>query len=403
MRSVTALRLMLVSLLIALQSLDLSSSYEWLIRTPLWVMPSVAMNALLALTGFTIAQAADRNGPGVVLRRTAWQCAPALVLVIILTALVVGPMVTAQRRMVYFSDPQVWTYLLNVFGYPETSLPGVFLDNNVVGTVNDVTWVIPVSCFAALLILFAARRANYGSLVLAGVGFLAFSFAALLQSDVAPSRLSVLLSWLAGGRLLNGFTAFLVGALAYRERAKLIVDVRLAAVLALGGLLLGFLGDRSVLESPLAGTAISIATAYVVLVLGSLRLPLRHAVGVEPLLWRVFLVAYPVQQLWIAKGPAPQGVALNLLLSVPVILSGAAMLWFGLELPLLRRFAPDILMNNPAVPIPTPSMRRRQALNPLALFRAALPQIVAAFFIVLTTLALIAMAVFAMQRDSGGV
>lgn len=403
LRSVTTLRLTFVGLLVVLQSFDLSSSFEWLTRTPLWIMPGVAMNGLLALAGFAIARSADREGPGKVLRQAAWQFVPALILVIVLTALVAGPVITVQRRTVYFSDPQVWTYLLNLLGYSQTVLPGVFLDNNVVGTVNDATWVIPVGYLAILLILLAARRGGYASLALVGAAFLAVSIGALLQSDLVSSRLSVFLSGLAGGRGLNGLVAFLAGALAYRERAKLIVDARIAAVLLVGGILLGIFGDRSVLESPLAGPAVSIVIAYLSLVLGSARLPLRHAGRAEPLLWPVFLVAYPVQQFWIAEGPFPQGAALNLLLSIPVIVFFTAIFWFGLQVPVMRRFAPDVLMDHPKGPIQVPALHGSLVFNPIAVLRAALPQIVAALFIVLTTLGLIAMAVFAMQRDPGGV
>lgn len=404
LRSVTVLRLILIGMLVMLQSLDLNGSVAFLSGTLLWILPAVIMNGLFALTGFTMARSLERNGAWVTLRRTAWRFLPALAIVVGLTALVAGAALTEQRKAIYFSDPQVWTYLLNIIGYPQDSLPGVFIDNNRVASVNDATWVVPVAYLCIGMITLAAGRLRHGSLVLAGAAVCGVGLGYLLQSGLVRFSDSINLTGFAGGRSLNAAIAFLGGALAYRERTRIIMDARFAAVIALGGLVLVLPDERRALESPLIGPVFALASGYVTLFAGAMRLPLRHAVQrSEPFLWRVFLVAYPVQQFWIAKGPNQQGVGLNLALSIPVIVLLAGVMWFGLELPILRRFAPEVVSGHPAYAVQERSMRRGQVLNPIAAMRAALPHIAAAVFIVLLTLGAIAIAVFALQRDPGGV
>jgi hypothetical protein len=81
----------------------------------------------------------------------------------------------------------------------------------------------------------------------------------------------------------------------------------------------------------------------------------------------------------------------------------AGTLWYGVELPLLRRVAPAVVEGNPIYAVQERSSRSGRFLSPFEAMRAALPQVVAAVFIVLLTLGAIAIAVFALQRDQGGV
>jgi len=404
LRSATVLRLALVGLIVLLQSLELSDSFAWLTRTPLWLLPAVAINGLLALAGYTFSRSFERNGLAITLRRTAWRFLPTLVVVVASTAFVVGVALTVQRRTIYLSDSQVWTYLLNILGYPQNALPGVFLDNKLAASINDVTWVVPIAYISIVLMGLSASRLRFGSVMLAGVAVVSVGLGVLLQSDLLPYQISAILGGVASGRGLNGLIAMLAGAVAYRERSKLVVDRRIAALIGLGGVAFSLFGARRALDSAVAGPAVAIGAAYLALFAGSLRLPLRHtAQRWEPLLWRIFLLAYPVQQFWIAVGPSQQGVVLNLALSVPVIVILAGALWYSLELPILRRVAPGVVEGNPVYALQEQSKTGGRALSPLETLTAALPHVVAAVFIVLLTLGAIAIAVFALQRDPGGV
>jgi hypothetical protein len=93
----------------------------------------------------------------------------------------------------------------------------------------------------------------------------------------------------------------------------------------------------------------------------------------------------------------------NLILSVPVIALVACALWYGLERPLMQRFAKDVILGDPASGVKGLSFGGGGPFRPIATLRAALPRVIAAVFIVLLTLGAIGIAVFAMQRDPGGV
>src|SRR5215218_4877934 len=79
---------------------------------------------------------------------------PALATVSVLTAFVLGPLVTTLSTAAYLSDPQTWIYpvrvtLLFPFG---AGLPGVFEDSIYPGTVNGPLWSLPVEVFAYLVL-----------------------------------------------------------------------------------------------------------------------------------------------------------------------------------------------------------------------------------------------------------
>ena len=96
---------------------------------------------------------------------------PALATVGVLTAFVLGPLVTTFSPSAYFSSWQTWIYpvrlvLMFPFG---AGLPGVFEDNPIAGAVNGPLWSLPVEVFAyaVLAALGMAGLLRHNRLVLA--------------------------------------------------------------------------------------------------------------------------------------------------------------------------------------------------------------------------------------------
>lgn len=74
---------------------------------------------------------------------------PALLVVVALTALVVGPVMT--RDADYWTEPATWTYLWrNMILLPYHTLPGVF-EGNPVRSPNGSLWTLPVEVFMYVL------------------------------------------------------------------------------------------------------------------------------------------------------------------------------------------------------------------------------------------------------------
>jgi peptidoglycan/LPS O-acetylase OafA/YrhL len=87
---------------------------------------------------------------------------PALAVESLISALILGPLLTTQSLAAYFSDHELHTYFLNILGDPHFMLPGVF-KSNPIEPVNFQLWTIPyeLRCYvmlSALALLGAVRR-----------------------------------------------------------------------------------------------------------------------------------------------------------------------------------------------------------------------------------------------------
>ena len=77
---------------------------------------------------------------------------PALIVVVFLTVLFLGPLVTSLRFIEYFSSMETWSYLIHL-GLLRDALPGVFTDNPYPSAVNGSLWMLP-HLFILYIILF---------------------------------------------------------------------------------------------------------------------------------------------------------------------------------------------------------------------------------------------------------
>lgn len=60
----------------------------------------------------------------------------------LLSALILGPVVTSLTLGAYFSNPEFFRYFGNMIGWVYYFLPGVFLDNPLPRTVNGQLWTL---------------------------------------------------------------------------------------------------------------------------------------------------------------------------------------------------------------------------------------------------------------------
>lgn len=77
---------------------------------------------------------------------------PALIICILLTVFVIGPLITSLSVKEYFDNPSTYTYLLNCFLYINYALPGVFVNNIGSTAVNGSLWFLPVLFLIYLLV-----------------------------------------------------------------------------------------------------------------------------------------------------------------------------------------------------------------------------------------------------------
>lgn len=77
---------------------------------------------------------------------------PALIVCVLLTVYVVGPLVTSLSMKEYFSDPLIKQYLKNCYLLVSYWLPGVFEKNIATRSVNGSLWCLPVEFLMYLII-----------------------------------------------------------------------------------------------------------------------------------------------------------------------------------------------------------------------------------------------------------
>jgi len=141
---------------------------------------------------------------------------PALIVVILCTVFIIGPLLTTYKLKSYFvSSETIKYFILNTLMVKvQYTLPGVFEHDGAANTVNASLWTLPIElacyCFVAIVGLLLAKRV-VASIVLGGITLLIFYYV-----------------------FLNGFIAllfyFFFGAMLYVLRDKIVLNGWLAAL-----------------------------------------------------------------------------------------------------------------------------------------------------------------------------
>jgi peptidoglycan/LPS O-acetylase OafA/YrhL len=112
-----------------------------------------------ALSGFLVAGSALRTmNMRVFFANRALRILPALSVEVLLSAFVLGPLVTSMALSQYFSDGRFFRYFGNIVGEVTFQLPGVFAANPWPATVNANLWTLPAEfwCYFLMLGLMAS-------------------------------------------------------------------------------------------------------------------------------------------------------------------------------------------------------------------------------------------------------
>lgn len=304
------LRLLLAVAIVAFHSYSLThnaiSGMAWQAQ----VAARLILPAFFVISGYLVCASLARcDGPAHFLTLRALRIMPALILVVLATALVAGPLLSVLPIRRYFADPAVAAYLQNIVALPHFALPGVFAENLRAGVVNGALWTIPleIQCYLVLAGLAMAMRGHGLTLV----------FAAALVLLLSPLRSVV--------PAADFLACFAAGALAQRVARYL----PLHAVAGVGALIAAFWLVTDPARLPLA----VLPLAYGIVWLGTRRLP--AALTRADYSYGLYLCAFPLQQMMLQWGPAPWW--LVLIVSLPLGLGLAALLWHGIERPILER------------------------------------------------------------------
>jgi peptidoglycan/LPS O-acetylase OafA/YrhL len=302
----------------------------------------VAVDVFFVISGFLIAASLERNTVRDYLLSRALRILPALLVCVLLSALVLGPLLTTAED--YWRRPEVWDYIaLNGSLWSNAYfLPGVF-ESLPRPAINGSLWTLPVEARLYLALLVASLLG-----VLTPKRYPPLWALALLAAAAVWWWKRPLPDHLASPANCTAF--FITGTLCWvlRERIRLSLPILLglfAAAASLRGTHWFYLGYFPLL-------------VYITLYAGfALRLP---RIERNDLSYGLYLYGWPMQQLAMLAGATT--VLGNILLATPLALACAALSWFVIERPALnfkRRWRQGARMDGTSAATQSEHLRER--------------------------------------------
>lgn len=246
---------------------------------------------------------------------------PALIVVVLLAIVVLGPSFTTLPLADYFRHGATWDYLRNILLQIRFTLPGVFTTNPLASPVNGSLWTIPieVSCYAILAACgFLGLLRWRGIWLVACVGYLAwFLTNKTLDLTGTMDHYYEFPAYFVFGSLIATFNAQF---LRHRWRYAL-----LASVIAAATYLAGF-----------KYSALLIFLPAVLISIGTSSWPVLSQAGrFGDVSYGVYLYAFPIQQSVYALWPG-LGFSASLLIVTVLTLIAGWLSWRLVEAPALR-------------------------------------------------------------------
>lgn len=121
----------------------------------------VAVSIFFVLGGFLIPKSMERlkTGKAYFIARS-YRIFPCLIVVVFVTALIVGPLLTDLSIIEYYTNSGTYKYLLNSIFILVHNLPGVFEENIYGAAVNGPLWTLPVE-FLCYIMCFIAYKLGF--------------------------------------------------------------------------------------------------------------------------------------------------------------------------------------------------------------------------------------------------
>ncbi len=285
-----------------------------------------AVHMFFTISGVLIAASLVRSASlRVYFESRALRLLPALIVCVLLTALVLGPLLSTVPVLSYLRDGSLWRYIAVTLGLitANAPLPGLFASNPVPGIVNLPLWTLKYEamCYAGLAVLGVAGLMRSPRLATMALTPLLLAWVAVAAF---PDSLAVSGTMESFLRLAFSFG---LGTLAYLWRDRLMLHWY--------GVVGALFGVAVLLGTPLQGPATQVFVAYATLWAASLPVGRLGALPRKnDLSYGVYIYDWVIAQSLLTIWPGlsqPVLLAATLGLVLPV----AALSWFLIEKPAL--------------------------------------------------------------------
>lgn len=284
------------------------------------------------ISGYLVTKSLERSASlGSFFKKRALRIFPALVVVVVLAAGVLGPLFTELSWQNYFTSFATYRYLGGVFLYFITyRLPGVFLHNPYPGAINGSLWTLPYEWTCYVLLVGLApfiRKNNFKAVGAAALGAMAlrtifgrWQFWLVIPGISVDTR-----------QLLLYLFVFLGGAVLAQAGARVPYRTWIAAVLLFVLLALVFVSKS------LADYWLLLVLPYLLIWLAALPLPtkLQQFFVRADFSYGLYIYAFPVAQILIYyfNGFNPHTLAVaTTLAALPFAIAS----WYLVERPALK-------------------------------------------------------------------
>lgn len=314
-------------------SFSISYGQDYAQHLPVFPVPPL-LAALLpmffALSGFLVIGSAIRTADvGTFVSFRLLRIVPALFTEIVMSALILGPLLTALPLRAYFSDPRFIAYFGSLIGRVRFVLPGLFLGNPAPEYVNFALWTVgpEILCYVFLTAAMVPRIHDKPRAMLAVT--LSYAVICILAGLVFPAG--------RNGEVLAAkmlVLAFMAGNLLFLYRHSIpfsLVLAGLAFPAAIGLVVLALTRQQDIYAYPAVA-----CFAYVVAVIGLCRLPPMPFFHRGDYSYGIYIYGFPIQQAIAHFLPHHRVWWINFAIALPVVLLFAVTSWHMVEKPFLN-------------------------------------------------------------------
>jgi peptidoglycan/LPS O-acetylase OafA/YrhL len=310
------------------------TSYGETAGAAVWHLPfrplvGMFLPMFFALSGFLVAGSLFRTASLVqFLGLRVIRIYPALCVEVLISALLIGPLLTTSPLKDYFSSQVFYLYLLNVTGHIHYLLPGLFQSNPYPDVVNLQLWTVPfeLGCYIALSLLAVLGIKKFHWMAPAATMLLLLAYFVVRVVVKKQWALIAIPGGLPGQLLV---ACFLSGVSLYLYKERLPWSHSLCAISGvLTALLFGFIPFGDFVAAPVA--------AYFTVSLGVTnprKLPVLQGADYS---YGIYLYGFVLQQALACAFPWAREWWISILLCVPAATGIAAVSWHFIEKPALN-------------------------------------------------------------------